>query len=171
LNSSSSSGVRNSGWLARWWPAVAWAAVIFFFSTAAFRSDETSRILVPILRWIFPHAARETLLAIHDFLRKCGHVTEYFMLSLLILRGIRAGRRETHLAWALAAIALVAGYAVLDELHQSFTPGRGGLELDDVLLDTASGAAAQAIAALLALWTYVRKRQREDRMETAGAQK
>ena len=41
-----------------------------------------------------PHAATATLLEIHHVIRKCGHFTEYFILSLLVLRGIRAGRRD-----------------------------------------------------------------------------
>jgi len=120
---------------------------------------------------MFPHASRESLLAVHHFLRKCGHFTEYFVLSLLILRGFRAGRREANLTGALAAIALVAGYAVLDELHQSLVPGRGGLELDDILLDTAGGAAAQAVAALLLLWAGVREKQKAKKLEATVTQK
>ena len=107
----------------------------------------------------------------HQFVRKCGHFSEYFILSLLILRGIRAGRREAHVAWALAAIALVAGYAALDEFHQSFVPGRGGLEISDVLLDTTGGAAAQAIAALLVLWGHVRQKQQEEKIVATDARK
>lgn len=158
-------------WLARWWPALVWAAVIFSFSTGAFSAEHTGRIILPILHWIFPGASRAALLAMHTFIRKCGHFTEYFVLSLLILRGIRAGRREAHLAWALAAIAMVAGYAALDEFHQSLVPGRGGLEISDVLLDATGGAAAQALAALFVLWGHVRQKQREDRAVATGAEK
>ena len=158
-------------WLARWWPALVWAAVIFSFSAGAFSAEHTSRIILPILHWLFPGASQEALLAMHHVLRKCGHFTEYFVLSLLILRGIRAGRREAHLAWALGAISMVAGYAALDELHQSFVPGRGGVEISDVLLDTTGGAAAQALAALLALWGHVRQKQTEDKAAATGATK
>lgn len=149
-------------WLARWWPALAWAAVIFSFSTGAFSSDNTSRFIIPILHWLLPHTSTAALFLIHHYIRKCGHVLEYFVFSLLILHGIRAGRREMRLVWILAAIVLVAGYATLDELHQSFVPGRGGLELDDVLLDTLGGAAAQAIAALAVLWQHARGKRRKE---------
>ncbi len=138
-------------WLARWWPALAWAVVISLFSTGGFSSTHTSRIIIPYLHWLFPHASRAALLRIHHLVRKCGHFLEYFIFSVLILRGIRRGKRETHLRWALAAIALVALYATVDELHQSFVPGRGGLEMEDVAIDTAAGIAAQALAGLLLL--------------------
>ncbi len=120
-------------------------------STAGFSSEHTSRYIIPLLHWLFPHASRNTLLLLHHLLRKGGHVGEYFVLSVFLLRGIRAGRREAHLIWALLVIAIVAGYAALDEWHQSWTPGRGGLELSDILLDTTAGAGGQVIAALAVL--------------------
>jgi len=109
-----------------------------------------------------------TLQHVHFLIRKCAHFTEYFILSLLILRGIRGGRRETHLRWALIAIIIVAGYASLDEFHQMFVPGRTAA-VTDVLLDTTGGIAAQVVAALFALWFHVRE-QREAPAEV-GAQK
>jgi VanZ family protein len=148
-------------WLSRWWPAIAWAVVISGFSTGAFTSENTSRIIIPVLHWLFPTASSNTLFLMHHVIRKCGHFVEYFVLSLLILRGIRGGRREMRLAWILAAIVIVAGYASLDEFHQSFVPGRTPA-VSDVLLDTTGGAAAQAIAALVLLWGHVRGKQRDE---------
>ena len=147
-------------WLKRWWPALAWAVVISGFSTGVFTSENTSRIIVPILHWLFPHAAMQTLEYVHHIIRKCAHFTEYFILSLLILRGIRGGRRETHLRWALVTIIIVAAYASLDEIHQIFVPGRTAA-VPDVLLDTTGGIAAQIVAALFALWFHVRGEKRE----------
>ncbi|HXX19469.1 MAG TPA: VanZ family protein [Candidatus Acidoferrum sp.] len=138
------------------------------FSTSAFTSENTSRVIIPVLQWLFPHAAMQTLQHFHFLIRKCAHFTEYFILSLLILRGIRGGRRETHLRWALIAIIVVAGYASLDEFHQMFVPGRTAA-VTDVLLDTTGGIAAQVVAALFALWFHVRE-QREAPTEV-GAQK
>jgi VanZ family protein len=134
--------------LRRWWPALAWAVVISLFSTSTFTSDNTSRIIIPILHWLMPHAATATLLEIHHIIRKCGHFTEYFILSILVLRGIRAGRREARIVWAVAAITVVACYASLDEFHQTFVPGRTPA-VADVLLDTIGGICAQIAAALV----------------------
>jgi VanZ family protein len=147
-------------WLARWWPALVWACLIWTFSTGAFTTQNTSRFIVPFLRWLFPHLEWETLLAIHHLIRKTAHFVEYFVFSLLILRGIRAGKKEAHLRWALAAVAIVACYAALDEFHQSFIPGRGPSGWD-MLLDTTGGAAAQSITGLLILRGEVRRRNRE----------
>jgi VanZ family protein len=127
---------------------LAWAIVISLFSTSTFTSDNTSRIILPILHWLVPHAAMATLFEIHHVIRKCGHFVEYFILSLLVLRGIRAGRRNTRIVWALAAIAIVACYASLDEFHQTFVPGRTPA-VADVLLDTIGGICAQIAVALV----------------------
>lgn len=145
-----------------------WAVVISTFSTGAFTSENTSRIIIPILHWLMPHTPMETLEFIHHIIRKCAHFTEYFILSLLILRGIRAGRKENHLAWALLAIVLVAAYASLDEFHQRFVPGRTPA-VGDVLIDTSGGTAAQLIAALVVLWGHVRERQRNDALQAKSA--
>ncbi|HXN17941.1 MAG TPA: VanZ family protein [Candidatus Binatus sp.] len=150
----------------RWWPALLWAIVISTFSTGIFTSDNTSRIIVPILRWFFPHASQETLFLVHHFIRKMGHVTEYFVLSLLILRAIRAGKPGTHWGWALATIAMVACYASLDEFHQSFVPGRTAA-VSDVLIDTAGGIAAQIAVALIVLFADIRRKRRGDRLPPA----
>jgi VanZ family protein len=154
-------------WLKLWWPALLWACVISSFSTAAFTAEHTGAFILPILRWLFPHASPETLSGIHFLIRKSGHFIEYFILSLLVLRGIRAGKKETHLGWALAAIAVVAGFAALDEFHQSFVPGRTPA-VADVLLDTAGGIAAQVVAALVMLWGDVRERQDAEGISRTG---
>jgi VanZ family protein len=152
-------------WLGRWWPALAWAVVISLFSTAAFTSENTGRIIIPQLHWLFPSWPPETLALMHHVIRKCAHFVEYFIFSLLILRGIRAGRHGTRLAWAAVAILLVAGYAALDEFHQSFVPGRTAA-ISDMLLDTTGGVTAQAVAALAALWFHVRGGQEQEADKT-----
>src|ERR1700685_3723753 len=146
-----------------WWPALIWAMVIAGFSTGAFASDNTRHFIVPILHFFFPHASAETLDFLHHVIRKCGHLTEYFILSMLILRGIRAGEKGMHVRWALVTILIIAGYAALDEYHQSFVPGRTAA-VGDVLIDTSGGAAALIVASLFVLLGKAReKRHQEER--------
>ena len=52
------------------------------------------------------------------------------------------------ISWALAAVAIVACYASLDEVHQIFVPGRTPA-IADVLLDTVGGICAQIAVAVL----------------------
>jgi VanZ family protein len=143
-----------------WWPALVWCLVIWSFSTSAFTSENTASRIIPILHWLLPHARLATLETIHSFIRKAGHVVEYFIFSLLVWWGIRAGRSGRRLGWALAAIAVVAGYAALDEFHQSFVPGRGP-SAADVLLDTTAGAVAQIAAALAVFRNGTRDQQKK----------
>jgi VanZ family protein len=154
-------------WLKRWGPALLWAAVISGLSTAGFSSEHTSHYIVPFLHWLLPSASHQTIEFLHHLIRKSAHFNEYFILSLLILRGIRAGEKGWHLRWALTTVLIIAGYAALDEFHQSFVPGRGAA-VTDVLIDASGGIAAQLVASLVVLWGGVRKDRRETEA-TAGS--
>jgi VanZ family protein len=154
-------------WLRYWWPALVWAVVISGFSTGAFTSTNTGHYIIPILRFFLPHAAPETLDFLHHIIRKCGHLTEYFILSMLILRGIRAGEKGLYLRWVLVTILIVACYAALDEYHQSFVPGRTAA-VGDVLIDTSGGIAAQIVASLFVLLGKAREKRLQDRKIAAG---
>lgn len=129
--------------LRAWLPVLAWAALISLFSTHWFGSEETSRILIPLLRWLLPTLIQRDLEALHHIIRKGAHVSEYFVLSLLIHRRLRAD--GWHPAWAaLSALCASAGYACLDELHQGFVVGRTA-RWGDVSIDVAGAAAAQVL--------------------------
>jgi VanZ family protein len=136
-------------WLARFWPVIVWAVVIFMFSTHTFTSENTSRVISPILRWLFPHATPHFLGLANHLVRKGAHVFEYFIFSVLLLAAIR-NRRAWRLKWALLAVAIVFVYACSDEFHQIFVPGRGPA-VRDVMLDTFAGILAQVAA-----WAWFR---------------
>lgn len=149
-------------WAKHWLPVIVWAIVISVFSTHVFTADNTGHFIIPILHSLFPHATPEVLERMHFFIRKSGHFIEYFILSLLILRGIRAGRKQTRLAWMALTLLAVAAYASLDEFHQRFVPGRTAA-ISDVLLDTTGGAVAQLAAGAALLITGLRQKRKEAR--------
>jgi VanZ family protein len=128
-----------------WWPAVAWACAIFFFSTEIFGGADTSRFIIPFLRWLLPHAHPEMLWRIHFLIRKIAHVVVYFVFSGLVLRGVRGEAGGWNWRWGVASLLICAAYAALDEFHQSFVPGRGAAPTD-VLLDSAGAVLAQLAA-------------------------
>jgi VanZ family protein len=134
---------------------IVWAAAIFTFSTDTFSSDHTQGIIFGILHTFLPYASNETLSALHDFIRKCGHFGEYFIFGLLLFRALRAPGRGWQLRWACLAILIAALYASSDEIHQIFVPSRGA-SIWDALLDTVGASAAQ-----LAVWAANRNRSRE----------
>ena len=135
-----------------WLPAMAWAGVISILSTDLFSSDHTSAFIIPLLRWLFPHAGAETLELMHAVVRKTAHVTEYFIFSIFLMLGLRGKDRVWKLRWAIWAVIIAAGYASLDEFHQSFVASRTASPWD-ALLDTTGAAAAQVV---LWLW-HLRK--------------
>lgn len=134
-------------WLRHWWPTLAWAGAIFFFSTGVFEGESTSRFIIPLLRWLLPDAPPETLFQLHFLIRKAAHFVEYFLLSLLVLHGLRGDESGWRWRWGLMALLMCAGYALTDEFHQAFVPSRGAAA-QDVLLDATGAAVAQLAASL-----------------------
>jgi VanZ family protein len=66
--------------------------------------------------------------------KKGGHLTGYALLAALYVRGLAFGRRATWRDWGVAVL-LAAFYALTDEFHQLFVPGRGAM-LKDVGIDS-----------------------------------
>ena len=110
-----------------WLPTMFWAAMIFTLSTSSFSMSNTARFIEPILRFLMPGASAATILTAHWLIRKSAHFGEYVILFWLMVRGPMA--RRPHLALAVCAV-----YALLDEGHQLFAPGRTA-SLYDVGLD------------------------------------
>jgi VanZ family protein len=138
--------------LKNWLAAIAWACLISSLSTDAFSSEHTSRFIIPVLHWMFPHASAETLGLMHAVIRKSAHITEYFIFSFFLMHGVRGNDRGWTLRWAIWAVIIAAGYAGLDECHQSFVPSRTASPWD-ALLDTAGASVAQVV-----LWLWYLQR-------------
>ena len=94
---------------------------------------------------------------IHLLIRKCGHLTEYAVLALLLWRAVRRPVKNDPRPWvwpeAGLALAIVFLYAASDEFHQIFVPTRTA-QVSDVFIDTAGGTAS-----LIALWIIGRWRK------------
>jgi VanZ family protein len=139
-------------------PALLWMGLIFSASSDQRSFPHSSRIIAPIVLWLFPQASDEAIHAVVVFARKCAHLTEYALLSMLLWRALRKPRKDDVRAWrwshAGLALALAALYSASDEFHQRFVPAREA-SVGDVLLDTLGGALG-----LLGLWAIARLRQR-----------
>lgn len=100
--------------LKNWLPVIAWAGLIFFLS-----SQPELKSGLPIFL---------------DFaLRKAAHMAEYMVLSFLIFRALQRHSLRFKKSLFLTAIFSFL-YALLDEYHQTFVPGRQG-SMFDVLID------------------------------------
>jgi VanZ family protein len=131
--------------LSRYLPLVAWLAFISFASSDSFSAGNTSRIIGPLILWLFPNTSPETLAVVHLITRKLAHFTEYAILGFLAARAFRLSpRHAVRSRWFLISLILVVTYALLDEYHQSFVPTRTA-SVWDSLIDMAGGLTALLI--------------------------
>lgn len=108
-----------------WGPVLLWAGFIFFLSSIPDLSSGLEQ----------------------DFLlRKIAHVTEYAVLAVLLWRALREGETRSVRTLFLLSFSLSFLYAVSDECHQGFVPGRGPSAID-VLIDAAGSLAACLVRA------------------------
>ena len=143
-------GARRSGSPSRLWryaPLVAWAGCVLFASTGTMSAANTSRIIEPLLRWLFPDITEARLLATHFAVRKCAHFTEYAILALLAARAFLPSTKNfLRRHWLASSLMLVVSVALIDEFNQSFNPARTGT-IKDSALDTVGGLTALALLA------------------------
>lgn len=136
----------------RYLPLVLWMGFISFASTSGFSGANTSRIVRPLVLWLFPDTSEETLTIVHFIVRKVAHFAEYAVMGLLAARAFSTSSREMiRHRWFPIALLLVALYALFDEFHQSYVPSRTA-SIYDSIIDTAGG--------LVALVAYRRWRRR-----------
>lgn len=82
----------------------------------------------------------------HHIIRKLGHFFGYGFLGYLVFRALcDTVASFTRAKCATIAIAVAFVVASLDELHQSFSPGRTAL-FSDVILDTCGAIALVTVA-------------------------
>lgn len=111
--------------LARWLPALALMALIFGFSS-------------------LPAQDLPTFGGWDVLVKKGGHLLGYGLLALSYWFALRWQKRHFWTAFVLAVL-----YAILDEWHQAFVPGRNSSWFDALVID--------AGGALLALFVARRK--------------
>ena len=114
---------------------VGWMVVIFFLSSEGnAASTERSDVIVELFRTMGVAGQADWLTFM---VRKSAHVIAYLVLGVLAYNALRLHVRTPRVLLALST-SLVVLYAVSDEIHQLFTPGRSG-EIRDVLIDSVAG--------------------------------
>ncbi len=98
-----------------WIFVFAWAGFIFFLSHQPFLESGLPG------QWDF-------------VLRKLAHITEYAILTWLLIRALKEYQLTTRQI-IISSITIVVLYAVSDEYHQTFILGRQGA-FRDVLIDS-----------------------------------
>jgi VanZ family protein len=141
----------------RYGPLAAWMAFMFFASTGAFSGENTSRIVRPLLLWLFPDISEERIVLVHFVTRKVAHFLEYGVLALLAARAFSNSPGQLlRRRWFLISLLLVVIYSLSDEYHQSFVPSRGA-SIYDSLIDTFGG-----LTALLLYFVWRSRRKAKD---------
>lgn len=115
----------------RWLPPLAWMALIFALSAQPTLPSAPAPLDV--------------------LLERVFHALTFGILGWLYLRGLR-GRIEPEIPLRVVSWGLAFMYALSDEYHQTFVPGRSGT-LTDLVVD-ALGAAG----AMLLNWWQARRR-------------
>ena len=116
-----------------------WTGVILFASTDGFSAGNTSRIIRPLLLWLFPEITEAQLGTVHLLTRKTAHFVEYAILAFLAQRAFITSTRDllkNH--WFAFSLILVMVVAAIDELHQSYVPARTG-SIYDSFIDLTGG--------------------------------
>ncbi len=111
-----------------WIPPLIMMAVIFLFSSRP--ANE-----LPYFDWA------------DQLVKKSGHAIGYGLLAYSYLRALGENKNRYRLAWIFSIL-----YAITDEIHQKFVPGRHPSPLDVLLFDNLG-----ALIALTLSYFYLRR--------------
>ena len=126
-----------------WILVILWMALIFFLShQPAIESSELSsgitKRVYDIIKMIAPDISLD-LGSFNHIIRKLAHFTVYLILGILVANGL-IYTRTSRINTILLALLICILYAISDEIHQMFIPGRSG-QISDVLIDSSGGLA------------------------------
>lgn len=124
-----------------WVAVLAWMGVIFYFShqpadvsrsLSSGLTDAVFRVVAGVFKIDVTTGTGDQLAWLHHLIRKLAHGGLYFVLALLV---VNAMGRPIGRKMYLATFVFCVLYAVSDEVHQLYVPGRGG-QVGDVLIDS-----------------------------------
>ena len=126
--------------------------IIFLLS----HESNSSRTTYSIIESLFPNINNYELLSIFNFIiRKAAHITEYLVLTFLLITILKKYLKEEKKVYIISII-LCFMFASIDEIHQAFIPGRTS-QFIDVIIDTTGG--------LLSVFIYYILLRRRDKNE------
>lgn len=119
-------------------PVLCWMGVIFYLSAQP--AEESSELSTGLMHVLLQYIERIAVVDegfFHHIIRKIAHLFAYFILGILAMFAFEKQKWHSLYQGIIAYIICVL-YAMSDEIHQLFVPGRSG-EIGDVGID-ASGA-------------------------------
>lgn len=121
-----------------WLLAILWMWLIFFQShKPATESNSLSKGVTEVIVETVEKIDPDIDIDIRNFnhiLRKNAHFFSYLILSILVANALESSGLNGYRLMVLAILICVI-YAITDEFHQLFVPGRGG-QIKDVIIDS-----------------------------------
>src|SRR5690625_1399434 len=120
--------------LIAWLLVAIWMGVIFYLShQSGVNSSKLSsgllKFIIQIFTILFP--SNLNVESLHFLIRKGAHLFAYLLLGLLVINALYEKNNKT--VEFLVALSICVIYAITDEVHQLFVPGRSG-EITDVII-------------------------------------
>ncbi|MFA6321118.1 MAG: VanZ family protein [Candidatus Omnitrophota bacterium] len=116
--------IRRAYSVKPWMPVFIWVAAMFLVSSLPGKNVPEAEV---------------------PYIDKIAHFTEFAILGLLVMRAIFKSSTNINLAKSIIlSIIIISLYAVFDEWHQGFIPGRM-CDMFDFLADAAGSAAGVII--------------------------
>ncbi|WP_034638784.1 VanZ family protein [Desulfofalx alkaliphila] len=130
-----------------WSLVILWMALIFHLShQPATVSNELStgitELIVKTVEKIAPNAEFD-IRSFNNIVRKNAHFFAYLVLGMLVINALRRSGVPGYRS-VLITLGICVLYAISDEIHQLFIPGRSG-EVRDVLIDSTGASLGVAI--------------------------
>lgn len=139
-----------------WAVALLWMMLIFHLSSqVAEQSNQLSKGVTRVIVETVEKVAPKTdfnMDTLNHFVRKNAHFFAYLVLGVIVSNAIRRCKLKGSVAFILA-LGICVLYAVSDEIHQLFVPGRGG-QLKDVFIDSSGVVVGIGLSGL---WRRLRR--------------
>lgn len=134
-----------------WITVLLWMALIFVLSSQVAEqsnqlSTEITAVIVKTVAKIAPQAEFD-MESINHIVRKNAHFFAYLVLGILVINALRISGVNGYRGVAIA-LGICVLYAISDEVHQLFVPGRSG-EVRDVLIDSAGASVGIGVYLLM----------------------
>lgn len=123
-----------------WILAIAWMFIIFTMSSQVREvslslSMNISQKIINVIEKISPiEGVKLNIASIDHIIRKFAHFFSYLLLGILVIRVLIVSKIRGMNLYVLSLIICVV-YAISDEFHQGFVPGRGP-QVFDVMIDS-----------------------------------
>lgn len=131
-----------------WALVLIWMGLIFYMSAQPGNESQNMskgvvEVVIQAVERVAPRVAEQLdIRNLHHLIRKSAHFFVYLVLGLVVMNALNVsgiqGRRGIILSLTICIL-----YAISDEVHQLFVPGRSG-EVMDVIIDSLGSSAGIA---------------------------